>query len=313
VGKGGCVVLLDNLSGADRGSEQGSTVLLQTKDGRVQFVRQGEERFALVKVPVDFPVRYPLRRTTFSKPAKAVLMDLDGTTVLSEHYWIDAIRETVARVLGDSSFRFSSADLPYVSGYSTREHLAYCQGKYDLPASLDELKDVHKIVVEERLAQLAESDGAALEPGPGLKEFLIALKQAGVRLGIVTSAAQRKAMLELDLVFRKLDLGPPEQFYDVIITAGTYGATGTASTLGGLASKPHPWLYLEAARVGLGLGEEEWQHVVCIEDSTAGVIAAHLAGFAVLGLNTGSLAQSGVESLLLGQGDSLLDFLPLLI
>src|SRR5690606_14041338 len=99
----------------------------------------------------------------------------------------------------------------------------------------------------------------------------------------------------------------------VIITAGTYGATGTASTLGGLASKPHPWLYLDAARAGLGLGEEEWQHEVCIEDSTAGVIAAHLAGFAVLGLNTGSLAQSGVESLLLGQGDSLLDFLPLLI
>ncbi|MDI9422755.1 MAG: HAD family phosphatase, partial [Bacillota bacterium] len=92
-----------------------------------------------------------------------------------------------------------------------------------------------------------------------------------------------------------------------------YGAVGQASTLGGLVSKPHPWLYLEAVRVGLGLKEEEWQHVVCIEDSTAGVISAHLAGFAVLGLNTGNLAQSGVESLLLGQGDSLLDFLPLLI
>ena len=93
----------------------------------MQFIGQGNERFALVKVPADFPVRYPLRETTFAKPAKAVLMDLDGTTVLSEHYWIDAIRVTVSRVLGDSSFRFSAADLPHVSGYSTREHLAYCQ------------------------------------------------------------------------------------------------------------------------------------------------------------------------------------------
>lgn len=112
--------MLDYFSGSDRGSEQGSTILLETKDGRVQFIGQGNERFALVKVPADFPVRYPLRETTFAKPAKAVLMDLDGTTVLSEHYWIDAIRVTVSRVLGDSSFRFSAADLPHVSGYSTR-------------------------------------------------------------------------------------------------------------------------------------------------------------------------------------------------
>ena len=305
--------MLDYFSGSDRGSEQGSTILLETKDGRVQFIGQGNERFALVKVPADFPVRYPLRETTFAKPAKAVLMDLDGTTVLREHYWIDAIRVTVSRVLGDSSFRFSAADLPHVSGYSTREHLAYCQVKYGVPASLDELKAVHNTVVEERLAELAQPDGVALEPGPGLREFLVTLKQAGVRLGLVTSASKRKAMLELELIFRKLDLGPPERFYDVIITAGSYGAVGQASTLGGLVSKPHPWLYLEAVRVGLGLKEEEWQHVVCIEDSTAGVISAHLAGFAVLGLNTGNLAQSGVESLLLGQGDSLLDFLPLLI
>ena len=38
------------------------------------------------------------------KPLQAVLMDLDGTTVHSEHFWIWIIEKTTASLLGNPKF-----------------------------------------------------------------------------------------------------------------------------------------------------------------------------------------------------------------
>ncbi len=54
-----------------------------------------------------------------------------------------------------------------------------------------------------------------------------------------------------------LGMGDPRDFYDAIITAGFPLRKGEAGTLGELSPKPHPWLYAETARVGLGLSFED--------------------------------------------------------
>ena len=56
------------------------------------------------------PAIYPLREAAFEAPAEAVLMDLDGTSVHSEQFWVWIIERTVARMLGEEGFALEAAD-----------------------------------------------------------------------------------------------------------------------------------------------------------------------------------------------------------
>lgn len=288
--------------------------VLSTTDGRVKFIGKDSEVFAEVRAPRHLPVLYPVRSTPFQRPAKAVLMDLDGTTILSEEFWVDAIQDTVRLLLRNKAFVFSPEDLPHVAGYSTREHLQYCLKQYEIEATLDHAVQMNEAVIEERLKQVEEDPSSPLlKPSPGLKEFLLTLKERGVKIALVTSAAERKALIEIRSVFMQLKLGDPLEFYDTIFTAGSSGSSYKVSTLGSLASKPHPWLYAEAASIGLGLSDEEREHVIGIEDSAAGVLALKLAGFAAVGMTGGNIESSGVRPLLHAECTFLPALLPLLL
>jgi beta-phosphoglucomutase-like phosphatase (HAD superfamily) len=94
-----------------------------------------------------------------------------------------------------------------------------------------------------------------------------------------------------------MKLGHPAEFYDAIITAGFPLRRGEIGTLGELSPKPHPWLYAEAARVGLGIPFEERSSVIGIEDSGAGVCAIRLAGFSPIGMAGGNITESGARAL----------------
>jgi beta-phosphoglucomutase-like phosphatase (HAD superfamily) len=94
-----------------------------------------------------------------------------------------------------------------------------------------------------------------------------------------------------------MGLGDPARFYDAIITAGFALRTGEVGTLGELSPKPHPWLYAQVFRIGLGLTPERRTHVIGIEDSAAGVCAVRLAGFAAIGVAGGNIGQSGLRPL----------------
>jgi len=91
-------------------------------------------------------------------------------------------------------------------------------------------------------------------------------------------------------------MGDPREFYDCIITAGFPLAPGEVGTLGELSPKPHPWLYAEVSRVGLGIDFARRHHVVGIEDSGAGVCSVRLAGFAALGIGGGNIQGSGTRA-----------------
>lgn len=273
--------------------------VLATADRKVEFVILGGRALALVSSQMGYPAYYPVRPARIRKPVRAVLMDLDGTTIRSEAFWIEMIRQTAATLLGDPSFEFAEDDLPHVSGHSVSEHLAYCLDRYCPGRGVEEARRVYFQHTRREMRDLMEGRGRphAFTPVPGVREFLLALKAAGVKIGLVTSGLYEKAWPEILDGFRTLGLGDPKEFYDAIITAGFPLRRGSPGTLGELSPKPHPWLYAETARVGLGIAPEDGEGVVGIEDSGAGVCAVRLAGFAAIGMAGGNLAESGALGL----------------
>ena len=130
-----------------------------------------------------------------------------------------------------------------------------------------------------------------------VKEFLVELKRMGVKIGLVTSGLYEKAWPEILSAFQTMDMGDPCKFYDAIISAGYPLRKGQVGTLGELSPKPHPWLYAETFRVGLGLDYSERNSVLGIEDSGAGVCSIRLAGIPTVGIAGGNILESGTRCL----------------
>ena len=59
-----------------------------TGDGKVEFIAFEEHTLAHVRSAMGYPTYYPVYPVGLRRPAQAVLMDLDGTSVDSEHFWI---------------------------------------------------------------------------------------------------------------------------------------------------------------------------------------------------------------------------------
>jgi beta-phosphoglucomutase-like phosphatase (HAD superfamily) len=270
-----------------------------TGDRKVEFIAFADHTLAYVKSAMDYPAYYPVHSVRMNKPIKAVLMDLDGTSVRSEEFWIWIIQQSTASLLGDPSFELEDEDLPYVSGHSVSEHLQHCIKKYCPDKTVEEARKYYFEHTEREMQAILEGKGRqdAFKPTPGLKPFLHELKNMGVKIGLVTSGLYQKAWPEILSAFRQLDMGDPQDFYDAIVTAGFPLRKGATGTLGELSPKPHPWLYAETARVGLGVGFEDRHSVVGIEDSGAGVCSIRLAGFSTIGLAGGNIKESGTHEL----------------
>jgi beta-phosphoglucomutase-like phosphatase (HAD superfamily) len=295
--------------------KDGVKKILVPHDRKCEFIVFETKTIVYVRSAMGQPAMYPLPPARFSPPAEAVLMDLDGTSVKSESFWIWAIEQTTARLLGNSNFRFHSSDMPFVSGHSVSEHLKYCINKYVPGASLEEARKYYFEIVREELAKLNKGAGRTefFTPAPGLKEFLLTLKQHNIKIALVTSGLYEKAWPEIKTAFDKLGLGNPLDFYDAIITAGFTFSSQHPGTLGELEPKPHPWLYAEAARIGLKLDSSRNNRIIGIEDSGAGVVAIRLAGYSVIGISGGNIKTSGLRSLLHAECESLLDCLPIIL
>jgi beta-phosphoglucomutase len=276
--------------------QDGVQAIAATRDGAAEFIAFAGHTLAYVKSALGYPAYYPVRPVSLETPVRAVLMDLDGTSVHSEHFWIWIIQQTVASLLGNPRFELEQADLPHVSGHSVSEHLAYCLAKYCPDRSVEEARRWYFEHTRREMAAIREGRGRpnAFEPAPGLKDFLLALKDRAIKIALVTSGLYEKAYPEILSAFQALEMGRPEDFYDAIITAGFPLRRGEVGTLGELTPKPHPWLYAEACRVGLGIPIEASSRVVGIEDSGAGVCSIRLAGFSAVGLAGGNIVESGL-------------------
>ncbi len=278
---------------------QGVVSILTTGDRKVEFINFEDHSLALVRSAMGYPAYYPLQPACMEKPVRAVLMDLDGTTVRSEEFWIWIIQMTVASLLGDPNFTLEEADLPFVSGHSVSEHLAYCIKKYCRGESLEKARSYYFSHTNRELNEIMQGKGkaGAFKPTPGVKEFLIELKRMGVKIGLVTSGLYEKAWPEILSAFKTMELGDPCKFYDAIISAGYPLRKGSVGTLGELSPKPHPWLYAETFRVGLGIDFQDRHSVVGIEDSGAGICSIRLAGITAIGIAGGNIIESGTQFL----------------
>lgn len=285
----------------------GVELILTPKDKKVEFLIFADKTLAHIKSAMGYPALYPLEEPRQELPTKAVLMDLDGTSVHSEEFWIWVIEQTTARLLDNPKFQLEESDIPHVSGHSVSEHLQHCIKKYCPEKTVEQARTHYFQITHYELEEILQGRGRpnAFRPTPGLKEFLLELKSNHIKIGLVTSGLYEKAWPEIVSAFRTLNLGDPLTFYDAIITAGAAIRPGQAGTLGELEPKPHPWLYAETARVGLGIQPDQRQHVVGIEDSAAGIISVRLAGYTAIGLTNGNITPAGTRPLCTHLADTL--------
>lgn len=295
--------------------KDGVKKILTPDDRKIDIIEFDDKTLCYVKSELGYPAIYPLRETRFEPKAEAILMDLDGTSVHSEEFWMWVIEKTTARLLGKTSFTKEEEDIPFISGHSVSEHLQYMIDKYAPGSSLILARDYYFDIVNYEMNEILHGRGKqdAFTPAPNLKKFLTTVKSEGIKIGLVTSGLYEKAMPEILSAFKQLDMGDPVEFYDAIITAGQTFRKDQTGTLGELAPKPHPWLYAETARVGLGMPFERRHKVLGIEDSAAGVVSVKLAGFSCAGVAGGNIDAAGVGDLCDYRVDGLMDLLNIII
>jgi beta-phosphoglucomutase len=285
--------------GFHRVGRNGVQAILATGDRRVEFIAFADHTLAFVHSALGYPAYYPVHPVELDHPVRAVLTDLDGTSIRSEGFWMWIIERTTAALCGDPAFALTDEDVPFVTGHSVSEHLKYCIEKYCPDRTVEEARPIYYDHIGREMDAIRRGEGRAdaFVPTPGLKDFLLTLKAAGIKIGLVTSGLYEKAYPGILAAFRSMGLGDPANFYDVFITAGFPLRPGEIGTLGELSPKPHPWLYAEAGRVGLGIPFEERHSVVGIDDSGAGVCAVRLAGFRTVGIGGGNIVESGTRAL----------------
>ncbi len=270
-----------------------------TGDRKVELIAKDDHTLAYVNSTLGYPAYYPVHATALEQPVQAVLMDLDGTSIHSEDFWVSIIQQVISSLLGNPTFEFEDADLPFIAGHSVSEHLAYCIGKYCPDKTLEIARSLYFQYTHHEMGKILQGGGRAnaFVPAPGLKDFLFSLKDKQIKIGLVTSGLYEKAYPAILSAFQSLGMGDPKDFYDAIITGGFPLRKGEVGTMGELSLKPHPWLYAEAARIGLDIPFEERNSIVGIEDSGAGVCAVRLAGFSTIGIAGGNLIESGSRAL----------------
>jgi HAD superfamily hydrolase (TIGR01509 family) len=173
-----------------------------------------------------------------------VLIDLDGTLVDTEPYWIAAEYALVAAHGGtwsDEQALSLVGNALLESGRYLREH-----GGVDL--------DPHEIV-ERLLDDVVRAAQRSIPWRPGAQQLLATLAAHQVPCALVTMSYERLA----DTVVAQL---PP----------GSFGAVVTGDQVS--AGKPHPEAYLTAAEL---LGADP-RRCVAIEDSLTGLRSAEAAG-----------------------------------
>jgi phosphoserine phosphatase len=142
---------------------------------------------------------YLMKDVKTSEKIKYVLMDLDGTSIMSEEFWIYIIERTTAECLNNPHFKLAKEDFPFVCGFTTVEHLEYTKGKYKYPQDINYALEVYHKITKFELNEIMEGRGniEVFKPRPGLKKFLFTLKENGIKIGLATSGLIYKAVPEI--------------------------------------------------------------------------------------------------------------------
>jgi len=181
---------------------------------------------------------------------EAVIFDLDGVLVDSEHVW-DDVREQLARERGGRWHERAQADM---MGMSSTECSRYMHDVIGLPEQPEEINDE---VVQRMLVRYAE-ELPLVEGGVNAVRRLA----ADFRLGLASSSNR-------PLIDAVLDGAGIAELFEAAVSSEEVAH-----------GKPAPDVYLEAAR-RLVVAPER---CVAIEDSGNGIRSAHAAGMRVIAI-----------------------------
>lgn len=190
-------------------------------------------------------------------PIRGVLLDVDGTLVLSNdhhaHAWVDAF-----------------AEQGYNVPFERVRPLMGMGGDKLLPAVLPELNDKEgpgKVIAERRKQIFKERYAPKLQPAPGARDFVQRLREQGLQYVVASSAKSD----ELDILLQAANVA------DLIEQATTSSDAEE--------SKPAPDIVGAACeRIGLGanealmLGDTPYD-IQSARDCSIGVIAVRCGGF----------------------------------
>ena len=180
----------------------------------------------------------------------AVLWDMDGTLIDSEHYWLSSEQE-----LAESwGAQWTAEDGEKLIGMSLYESTEIVKEKLGIDISPAEITEI-----------LTNSVTLKLEKQiiwrPGVLELMADLQAKGIKTALVTMSMRRMALSVAERL--------PTGHFDVVVA-------GDDVTRG----KPHPEPYLRAAEL-LGVDIRE---CVAIEDSLTGLTSAEASGAIAIGI-----------------------------
>jgi HAD superfamily hydrolase (TIGR01509 family) len=182
----------------------------------------------------------------------AVVFDNDGLLLDTESVWTRAEQDLFER----RGTEFTPGDKRELVGTSAEIAGRVLERRLGEPGRAGELiEELNGLVV----AELEHG----VEAMVGARELLLALKERGTPIGLVSNSP-------LVFVRRSLQLAGFEGHFDVVLSAHEVAAP-----------KPAPDPYLEACR---RLGVEAGPAVIALEDSPTGVAAARAAGLTVIGV-----------------------------
>jgi HAD superfamily hydrolase (TIGR01509 family) len=180
----------------------------------------------------------------------AVLWDMDGTLVDSEHYWMKSERALAA----EHSTEWTQQDGFDLIGMSLFDSSKIIKQK--LGSDLEPEEIIHRLTngVREQLAN-------EIPWRPGAKQLLRELKRKGIKTALVTMSLRHMAQEVVDQI--------PFKAFDVVVG-------GDDVRFG----KPYPEPYLKAAEL-LGVNPSD---CVAFEDSLTGLKSAEAAGTKAVGI-----------------------------
>jgi HAD superfamily hydrolase (TIGR01509 family) len=183
------------------------------------------------------------------EPIEAVVFDMDGVLVDTEHLW-DEVREELTAEWGG---RYTPEAQQAMMGMSSKEWSHYLHEV----VGLREQPDVINAEVVRRMLARYEVE---LPVVPGAVDAVRRLADAGFRLALASSSNREL----IDAVLRRLEL---TELFEVTVSSEEVSR-----------GKPAPDVYLEAAR-RLGVDPAR---CAAVEDSASGIRSAHAAGMRVI-------------------------------
>jgi HAD superfamily hydrolase (TIGR01509 family) len=180
---------------------------------------------------------------------EAVVFDMDGVLVDTEHLW-DEVREELT---GEWGGRYTPEAQQAMMGMSSREWSRYL---HEIVGLREQPEVINREVVRRMLARY-EVDLPVI---PGAVDAVRRLASAGYRLAVASSSNREL----IDTVLRRLEL---TALFEVTVSSEEVAR-----------GKPAPDVYLEAAR-RLGVDPAR---CAAVEDSASGIRSAHAAGMRVI-------------------------------